>query len=82
MRELGPAARSQKSALSVFKLSKIKYYLVDNIYCFMLSQLIGRVQEESKRAGDRVPTDNSRTDVAIVGQKIGDRLVCPWYRWR
>jgi hypothetical protein len=73
MRELGPAARSQKSALSVFKLSKIKYYLVDNIYCFMLSQLIGRVQEESKRAGDRVPTDNSRTDVAIVGQKIGDR---------
>ena len=55
-------------APSVFKLSKIKYYLVDNIYCFMLSQLIGRVQEESKRAGvgpRRVIRE--RTDVALLG---------------
>ena len=76
------APRSRESAPSAFKLSKTKYYLVDNIYCLMLSQLIGRVQEESERAGDRVPTGNSRTDVAIVGQKIGDSPVCPRYRWR
>ena len=42
------APRSRKSAPSVFKLSKTKYYLVDNIYRLMSSQLIGRVQEESK----------------------------------
>jgi hypothetical protein len=59
---VGASARSRKSAPSVFKLSKIKYYLVDNIYCFMLSQLIGRVQEESERAGEGFPTGNSRTD--------------------
>jgi hypothetical protein len=47
------APRSRKSALSVIKLSKTKYYLVDNIYCLMLSQLIGRVQEESERDGGR-----------------------------
>ena len=65
------APRSQKSALSVFKLSKIKYYLEDNISCLMLSQLIGRVQEESERAENRAPTGNERKDVAIVGQKNG-----------
>jgi len=37
------------------RLSKIKYYLVDNIYVFILSLSMSRVQEESGRMAERFP---------------------------
>jgi hypothetical protein len=70
------APRSRQSALSVFKLSKFKYYLVDNICYLILSELIGGVQEESEGTGERVPRGNLRTDgCCIVGAKNGDSPV-------
>jgi hypothetical protein len=64
------ALGSRKKVRSVCsKLSKIKYYLLDNIQCLMLSQLIGRVQEESERAGDRVPTGDRERTWPLWGKK-------------
>jgi hypothetical protein len=40
------------------RLSKIEYYLVDNIYIFMLTLSMGRIQEESGRTSGRLPNWN------------------------
>jgi hypothetical protein len=37
------------------RLSKIEYYLVDNIYIFILSLSMGRIQEESGRTSGATP---------------------------
>ena len=42
-----------------YKLSKICYYLIDNIYNLILSALMDRVQEESGRTEDRFPNWNT-----------------------
>ena len=47
------------AALAV-RLSKIDYYLVDNIYVCILSRVMERVQVESGVAGDRFPDWESK----------------------
>jgi hypothetical protein len=41
-----------------YKLSKIVYYLIDNIYNLILSSLMDRVQEESGRTEEQFPNWN------------------------
>ena len=72
------ALGSRKKVRSVCsKLSKIKYYLLDNIQCLMLSQLIGRVQEESERDGGRFRRVIANGRGHCGAKKIGDSPVCP-----
>ena len=57
---------------SAIRLSKIWYYLVDNIYNLVLSQVMGRVQEESGRTAERFPNWNQ----GGAWKKVGHHSVC------
>jgi hypothetical protein len=56
----GLGAKSCQGDVSAVRLSKIVYYLVDNIYFIILSWVIGRVQEESGRTAEAFPNWNRR----------------------
>jgi hypothetical protein len=52
---LGVSGFSGRGAAPVVRLSKIEYYLVDNIYTVILSRMMDGVQEKSERAAKLIP---------------------------
>jgi hypothetical protein len=65
-----PAWTAEEDA-SAIRLSKIWYYLVDNIYNFILSRVMDRVQEESGGMAERFPN----WDEGGAGKRVGDKYV-------
>jgi hypothetical protein len=64
------AARSYVLKLQMYvRLSKISYYLIDNMFVHMLSQLEWRGQGESWRAAEPVPNGESRASAGRLPER-------------
>ena len=72
----GQVCRTRRGELprdvSAVRLSKIVYYLVDNIYFIILSCVMGRVQEESGRTAEAFPNWNRRRIGKLCAHLLSD----------